>query len=65
MLKDPDLSRVYLAVNALNKYKDKQLKLIELISTSLTLTNRVKWLVSSRPDIKLKSPQNTLLKLDA
>lgn len=55
MLKDPDLSPVYLAVNALNKCEDRQSKLIELVLTSFTLTDRVKWLVSSRPSVKLKS----------
>lgn len=65
MLKDPDLSSVYLAVDALDECEDGQEKLIELILTSLTLPSRVKWLVSSRPSVKLESPQTTLLELNA
>jgi hypothetical protein len=64
MLKDPDLLPVYLAVNTLDKYKIKQSNLIKLISISFTLTENVKWLVSSRPSIKLENPQPILLELD-
>jgi hypothetical protein len=65
MLIDPKLSSVYLAVDALDECEDGQLELIDLIRTSLTLSgSRVKWLVSSRPDVKLKSTQTTLLELD-
>jgi len=52
MLKDPYLSPVYFAVDALNECdqtKPGLEELIQLISISLTLSDKVKWLVSSRP----------------
>jgi hypothetical protein len=63
MVKDPRLSPVYLAVDALDEC-DQTVpgldKLIELISDSLDLSNKVRWLVSSRPEVdvvtKLKNP---------
>jgi len=41
--------------------------LIELISDSLTLSNKVKWLVSSRPSVELITPDTvgSLVELDA
>ncbi|RYP38832.1 hypothetical protein DL768_010750 [Monosporascus sp. mg162] len=67
MLKDPQLSPVYFAVDALDEYEQGLSDLIHLISTSLTLSEKVKWLVSSRPTVKLKNSDvtGTLLELDA
>jgi hypothetical protein len=65
MLKDPRLSPVYFAVDALDECdqaKPGLEELIQLISTSFTLSDKVKWLVSSRPDVevltKLKNPNS-------
>jgi hypothetical protein len=74
MLKDPRLSPAYFIVDALDECDQKKpglAELIQLISTSLTLTDKVKWLVSSRPVVdvhaKLKNPDTsrTLVELDA
>ncbi|GAB1319506.1 NACHT domain-containing protein [Madurella fahalii] len=53
MLKDPLLQPVYLAVDALDECVEDRLKLIRLISTSLELSQKVKWLLSSRPEVDL------------
>ncbi|RYP20864.1 hypothetical protein DL765_002598 [Monosporascus sp. GIB2] len=53
MLKDPRLSPVYFAVDALDECTQGRLDLIHLISTSLTLSQKVKWLLSSRPEVDL------------
>ena len=44
---------MYLAVNALDKCAQGRLDLIYLISTSLTFSRNIKWLVSSRPEVDL------------
>ena len=53
MLKDPQLSPVYLAVDVLDECAQGRSGLIHLISTSLTLSQNVKWLISSRPEVDL------------
>ncbi|KAK4196452.1 hypothetical protein QBC40DRAFT_257987 [Triangularia verruculosa] len=53
MLKDPQLSPIYLAIDTLNKCAEGRSDLIHLISTSLTLSQNVKWLISSRPEVDL------------
>ncbi|KAK3896915.1 hypothetical protein C8A05DRAFT_20218, partial [Staphylotrichum tortipilum] len=53
MLKDPQLSPVYLAVDALDECAQGRSDLIHLISTSLALSQNVKWLLSSRPEVDL------------
>ncbi|KAL2126810.1 hypothetical protein VTI74DRAFT_191 [Chaetomium olivicolor] len=53
MLKDPQLSPVYLAVDALDECAQGRKDLIDLISTSLILSQNVKWLISSRPEVDL------------
>jgi hypothetical protein len=67
MLEDKQLSPVYFAVDALDECEEQQAELIQLISTSLTLTHNVKWLLSSRPEVdivsKLKTSK-TLVELD-
>jgi len=44
---------MYFIIDALNKYKQGLKELIELISTSLILSDKVRWLVSSRPEVDL------------
>ncbi len=54
MLRDPNLSPAYLIVDALDECdqtKPGLEELIQLISTSLTLSEKVKWLLSSRPEV--------------
>jgi hypothetical protein len=67
ILEDPRLSPVYFAVDALDECERGLPDLIELISISLTHSDKVRWLVSSRPSVKLKRPvtTGTLLSLSA
>jgi hypothetical protein len=79
MLKDPALGAVYLIIDALDecdRTKPGLGELIQLISVSLDLSRKVKWLLSGRPDIdvlvRLKglnlnnsTISQTLLELDA
>ncbi|KAK4233138.1 hypothetical protein C8A03DRAFT_19724, partial [Achaetomium macrosporum] len=69
------LKPVYLAVGALDECAQGRPELIHLISTSLTLSQKVKWLLSSRPEVdllaELKGPgtnftdaSNSLVELD-
>ncbi|KAJ4285991.1 hypothetical protein N0V88_008178 [Collariella sp. IMI 366227] len=51
MLKDPQLPPVYLAIDALDECVQGRSDLIHLISTSLTVSQNVKWLISSRPEV--------------
>lgn len=53
MLKDTRLLPVYFAVDALDECMQGRSDLIHLISTSLTLSQNVKWLLSSRPEVDL------------
>ncbi|KAJ6439182.1 NACHT and WD40 domain protein [Purpureocillium lavendulum] len=41
------------AIDALDECEEGTASLIDLISTSLTLSNKVKWLVSSRPTVEM------------
>lgn len=77
MLKDPHLTPVYLAVDALDecdRARPGLEDLIQLVSTSLKLSKQVKWLLSSRPEVdilaklqcgspNLRTP-NALIELD-
>jgi hypothetical protein len=63
MLKDPSLLPVYFIVDALDECDQGLADLVQLISESLTLSDKVKWLVSSRPTVELKSPAT--VELDA
>lgn len=67
MLKDPGLLPMYFIVDALDECDQGLADLVQLISTSLTLSGKVKWLVSSRPEVELKNPDTTgaLVELDA
>jgi hypothetical protein len=67
MLKDPGLSPVYFIVDALDECDQGLAALVQLISASLTLSDKVKWLVSSRPVVELKNPNTarSLVELDS
>ena len=54
MLRDPRLSEVYFIVDALDECDDGLGNLILLISTSLKLSKKIKWLVSSRPYLDIR-----------
>ncbi|KAF8848069.1 hypothetical protein BDZ45DRAFT_297860 [Acephala macrosclerotiorum] len=66
MLEDPGLSSVYFVVDALDECEQGLTDLIELISTSLSLSEKVKWLVSSRSTVELATPDTvgSLVELD-
>ncbi|PKX90474.1 NACHT and WD40 domain protein [Aspergillus novofumigatus IBT 16806] len=54
MLQDPCLSPIYFAIDALDECDRKTPgldQLLQLIDSSLALSSKVKWLVSSRPEI--------------
>ena len=68
ILRDPGLSPAYLIVDALDECdqtKPGLEELMQLISTSLGLSEKVKWLLSSRPEVdvlaKLKDLDNDTL----
>ncbi|KAL2133700.1 hypothetical protein VTI74DRAFT_1876 [Chaetomium olivicolor] len=67
MLKDPELSPVYFIVDALDECEQGLTDLIQLISDSLALTKKVKWLVSSRPivNLEISGTAGSLVKLDS
>ncbi|KAL2015568.1 hypothetical protein VTK56DRAFT_5217 [Thermocarpiscus australiensis] len=66
MLKDPDLSPVYFIVDALDECEEGLTDLIQLLTNSLAFTEKVKWLVSSRPIVELSTPSTavSLVELD-
>ncbi|KAK4139138.1 uncharacterized protein C8A04DRAFT_40952 [Dichotomopilus funicola] len=75
MLKDPKLLPVYLAVDALDECVQGRSDVIDLISTSLNLSQKVRWLLSSRPEVDLLAglkeqsvnsfnPSSSLVELD-
>ena len=65
MLKDPSLSLVYFVIDALDECEQSLLDIIKLISTSLSLSEKVKWLVSSHPIVvELTTPVGSLVELD-
>jgi hypothetical protein len=53
MLKDPHFSPTCFIVDALDECDKGVADLLELIRTSLELTDKVKWLVSIRPDVNV------------
>ncbi|KAB5528994.1 hypothetical protein GE09DRAFT_405345 [Coniochaeta sp. 2T2.1] len=67
MLKDRAFSPAYFVVDALDECEHGLADLVKLISTSLTLSHKVKWLVSSRPSVELRTPDTvgSLVELDA
>jgi len=58
MLKDPLLSPAYLIVDALDECEQGLDSLIELIARSLTESDQVRWLVSSRPEVDVLAKLN-------
>lgn len=67
VLSDKDLTPVYFIIDALDECTEGLHNVIELISTSLALTDKIKWLVSSRPSVALGDivPSNILLEIDS
>ncbi|KAM0520629.1 hypothetical protein ACHAPE_003026 [Trichoderma viride] len=67
ILKDTELSPVYLVVDALDECEQGLGDLKRLIFTSLKISDKVKWLVSSRPTVDLRSPETegSLVELDS
>lgn len=67
MLRDPELEPVYFIVDALDECDDGLPELIDLIARSLTITDKVNWLVSSRPSVPLGTcvAANALVELDS
>ncbi|CAI4213368.1 unnamed protein product [Parascedosporium putredinis] len=76
MLRDPRLSPVYFALDAIDECAEGQVELIQLILTTFTLTHKVKWLISGRPEVDLSyefqllnsgrsNPSETLLELNS
>lgn len=63
MLKDPDLLPAYFIVDALDECDQGLADLVQLVLTSLTLSAKVKSLVSSRIVVELKNPDT--VELDA
>ncbi|KAL5352139.1 hypothetical protein ACLOAV_002084 [Pseudogymnoascus australis] len=55
MLKDKGARPVYFIVDALDECDQGLENLCKLISTSLTLSDKVRWLVSSRPEVDVLS----------
>lgn len=55
-----DAQPVYFIVDALDECDEGLEDLIELISTSLTLSNKVRWLVSSRPEVDINNKLRNL-----
>lgn len=56
ILGDRELRPLYFIVDALDECDHGLAALIKLITTSLALSDKVKWLVSSRPTVELKTP---------
>lgn len=67
MLKDPALAPAYFVVDALDECDGTRDDLIQLIFKSLSLSHKVKWLISSRPGLDLMKPDvdEALVELDA
>ncbi|KAK0628670.1 hypothetical protein B0T17DRAFT_523403 [Bombardia bombarda] len=59
MLEDTQLSPVYLAVDALDECAQGRSDLLRLIATSLSLSPKIKWLLSSRPEVDLLAELRT------
>lgn len=55
MLQDRQFSPTYLIIDALDECTQGLAEFIELISTTLALSTKVRWLISSRPYIKLEN----------
>jgi len=58
MLKDPLLLPAYLIVDALDECEQRLDSFIELIACSLTESDQVRWLISSRPEVDVLAKLN-------
>ncbi|KID82919.1 NACHT and WD40 domain protein [Metarhizium guizhouense ARSEF 977] len=56
MLQDPGLSPALFAVDGLDECEEGRSDLVQLISASLTLSDKVKWIVTSDPALEIKAP---------
>ncbi|EPE06576.1 wd-repeat protein [Ophiostoma piceae UAMH 11346] len=67
MLRDPRLQPAYLVVDALDECDQGLPEFVKLISCSIALSDKVRWLVSSRPEVELENPDTvgSLVELDA
>lgn len=67
MLKDPQLLPTYIIVDALDECREGLKNIRDFIQHSLSRTNKVRWLVSSRPivDLDKSTPQLQLVEIDA
>ncbi|CAK7210949.1 hypothetical protein SCUCBS95973_000965 [Sporothrix curviconia] len=63
-LRDPSLRPVYFIIDALDECEHGLPDFLSLISKSLTITDKVKWLVSSRPNVQLKNTTQAVVELD-
>ena len=65
VLSDPRLRSVYFIVDALDECDQDLPEFISVISKSLTLTDKVKWLVSSRPTVPVEKITPALVELNS
>ncbi len=67
MLKDSELRLVYFIIDALDECEEGLGGLVDFISSSLALSDKVKWLVSAWPAVELKNLKtlDSLVELDA
>ncbi|EPE03477.1 nacht and wd40 domain protein [Ophiostoma piceae UAMH 11346] len=67
ILADPDLGPAYFIIDAMDECAQDLPQLIDLIATSLTLSDKIKWLVSSRPTVPLDGSvaARSLVELDS
>lgn len=66
MLQDPTMTPAYLVVDALDECDESLESLVDLIFRSLRLSDKIRWLVSSRPSLDLMKPgvDEALIELD-
>jgi N-terminal domain of NWD NACHT-NTPase/NACHT domain len=65
MLRDPELDNAVIALDAMDECKDGLAKLLSLILEALTLTPKVRWLLSSRPRPDIDSSVHRWFKSDS
>ncbi|KAG8416814.1 hypothetical protein J3459_013602 [Metarhizium acridum] len=67
MLKDPSFTPAYFVVDGLDECDGTKEDLIQLIYRSLSISHKVRWLISSRPELDLTNPglDEALVELDA
>jgi hypothetical protein len=67
MLLDVKFTQTYFIVDALDERSERLEQLLDLISSSLKTTTRIRWLVSGRPEVDIAKLRSTgaLIELDA